>query len=107
VAHALRVNDVMRRRPFLQFLGRSFHRRHSFALRQDQFLARRGVARFAEITSRLMHPICAHVRFFADDLPVSNSRTRSAAVRSQWAKCASKSFADHFGVTPQRSFVTQ
>jgi hypothetical protein len=85
VPHALRVNDASERRPFLQFLARSFHRRHDFAPRQDQFLAKhkRGVARFAETTSRLMRSLWARVRFFADDFPASNSRTCSAAARSQ------------------------
>jgi hypothetical protein len=37
---AVRVNDLSERRPFFQFLGRSFHRRHDFAPRQNQFLAK-------------------------------------------------------------------
>jgi hypothetical protein len=41
VPHALKVNDACERRPLLQFLGRSLHRRHDFAPRQDQFLAKK------------------------------------------------------------------
>jgi hypothetical protein len=41
VPHALRVNDACERRPFLQFLGRSFHRRHDFAPRQDKLLTKK------------------------------------------------------------------
>src|ERR1700720_3985714 len=33
VPHTLRVNDACERRTFLQFLGRSFHRRRDFAPR--------------------------------------------------------------------------
>jgi hypothetical protein len=40
VLQAVRVNDLSERRPFFQFLGRSFHRRHDFAPRQNQFLAK-------------------------------------------------------------------
>ena len=33
VLQAVRVNDLSERRPFFQFLGRSFHRRHDFISR--------------------------------------------------------------------------
>ena len=41
VPHALRVNDACERRPFLQFLRRSFHRRHDFAPRQNELLTKK------------------------------------------------------------------
>jgi hypothetical protein len=41
VPYAVRVNDARERRPFLQFLERSFHRRHDFAPRQDKLLTKK------------------------------------------------------------------
>src|SRR5258708_254139 len=59
VPYAVRVNDVSERRPFLQFLGRSTHRRRDFGPRQDQFLAkkmwRRGPIRLNQLPVDAFH----------------------------------------------------